>query len=163
MPPNSIFPWSALFRAHSHDAPAHREVEKPKPPNATFENPQGSLEHHFKDEAWLKQEQQADAEWIGWLSLYQELWSVTQAVTYMVYSDDAERSVSLQKRNHLTAKIMAESGTKEHGRHRMRKGSRQGEQRSAAFTLTPWSQFDWHSWIWGEAYTDKELYLTWGK
>lgn len=123
MPPNSIFPWGALFRAHSHDAPAHGEVEKPKPPNVTIQNPQGSLEHHFKDEAWLKQERQADAEWIGWLSLYQELWSVTQAVTYMVYSDDAEMSVSLQKRNHLTAKIMAESGTKEHGRHRMRKGS----------------------------------------
>lgn len=60
----------------------------------------------------------------------------------MVYSDDAERSVSLQKRNHLKAKIMAESGTKEHGGHKVRTGSRERAGEGAQVRRihrTPWS------------------------
>lgn len=81
--------------------------------------------------------------------MYQELWSVAQAVTYMVYSDEAERSVSLPKRDHLKAKRMAESGTKDHGGHRVRTWSREraggGAQVRHIHLNTMesyWSQFD---------------------
>lgn len=121
MPPNSIFPWGALFRAHSHDAPAHREVEKPKPPNVTIQNPQGSLEHHFKDEAWLKQERQADAEWIGWLSLYQELCNSSCYIHGVLWWCRDECQFAEEKPS--DSKDNGRVGTKEHGRHRMRKGS----------------------------------------
>lgn len=108
--------------------PQNTEVEKWKPSNAACQKPQGSLEHHFKDVVWgVVQARAARGCWADRVVKFVPRTVKCNSSCYIhgVLWWCREECHSLQKRNHLKAKIMAESGTKDHGGHRVRTGSRE--------------------------------------